>query len=364
MADPRNQIKNAALERLRQTLKGITTESDAERSEIVAARDEVLARYGPIFDHSNLSELTAEQFKSFLLYKNNRHWKSIHRQGNQIVEDMDALRETLGVLLDEKRPLIDRLRALRPKNGEPMIKGLARSVITPILLVAHPEKYGVLNQVAEIALIELGLWPKFERGADFAARYSAVNEVLNILTEELEIDLWTLDTLWSRYGSSDESASAESDTGPFPEMGENVFGLEQHLHDFLYDNWEQTELGREWELLEEDGEVIGYKYNTGDVGEIDLLAKHRTESRWLVIELKRRRTSDQALGQALRYRGWVKRHLAQKGETVEAMVICHVADPKLLYAMEGVDDVSARTYSVHFNLEVPETPWDVDPTSQ
>ena len=46
-------------------------------------------------------------------------------------------------------------------------------------------------------------------------------------------------------------------------------------------HWEQTELGRDWVLLEEEGELVGYKYNTREVGEIDLLARHRTDSRWL-----------------------------------------------------------------------------------
>ena len=96
-----------------------------------------------------------------------------------------------------------------------------------------------------------------------------------------------------------------------------------------------------------------------EVGEIDLLAKHRKKPRWLVVELKRGRTSDYAVGQALRYRGWVKRHLAEQSDSVEAIVVAHLADPKLLYALEGIDDVSVRTYSVRFSLDVPKGPWEL-----
>ena len=152
--------KAAALSRLRRTLESIRSGSDQELVDIAEARDEVMDHYRPIFDRSTLAQLTANQFKSFLLFKNNRHWKSIHRQANQIASDMDGLRAALGVLLDEGRPLTDRLRELRPKNRDPLVKGLARSVITPILLIAHPEKYGVLNQVAESAMLDLGIWPQ------------------------------------------------------------------------------------------------------------------------------------------------------------------------------------------------------------
>jgi len=42
----------------------------------------------------------------------------------------------------------------------------------------------------------------------------------------------------------------------------------------------------------------------------------RTVPRWLVVEHKRNQTSDQTVGQLLRYIGWVKRHLAEDGDVV------------------------------------------------
>jgi restriction system protein len=112
-----------------------------------------------------------------------------------------------------------------------------------------------------------------------------------------------------------------------------AFGLESHLQDFLTENWEQVPMGAEWDLLENnDGDIIGAYYNTHEVGEIDLLARHKTGRRWLVIELKRRQTSDATVGQLLRYRSWVREHLAQPGDIVEGMIICQDADSNLKYA--------------------------------
>ena len=65
-----------------------------------------------------------------------------------------------------------------------------------------------------------------------------------------------------------------------------MFGLERYLHEFIVDNWERLDLGKEWALLEKDGEIVGSHFRTGEVGEIDLLAKHKSENRWLVIELE------------------------------------------------------------------------------
>lgn len=355
-------MNEPALNRLRTVLESVRSGQNAELKEIVDARDTVLERYRPIFSPEQVADLTADEFKSFLLFQNNRHWLGIHRQGNQIVEDMPRLREAMLVLLDESRPIEERLRRLRPKKEASLVKGLARSVITPILLVSRPDKYGVLNQVAESGMKELDLWPHLDRGVDFAAKYVSVNEILRYLTEELAIDLWTLDALWWGIGSEDEETGStrvvlEPEAAVDDPM---VFGLEKFLHEFLFDNWERTELGSEWDLFEEDGELVGFKYHTGEVGEIDLLARHRSEPKWLVIELKRGRTSDAAVGQALRYRGWVRKRLAAPDEKIEILIIAHKPDPKVMFALEGIDGAGFQTYSVSFALETPSKPWDDD----
>jgi len=136
---------------------------------------------------------------------------------------------------------------------------------------------------------------------------------------------------------------------------EQRFGLERHLHEFLRDNWNHVELGRDWVLYQEPGdEEAGYEYPC-DVGRIDLLAKHRNEPRWLVVELKRNQTSDQTVGQLLRYIGWVKRHLAKDGEQVHGMIICREADNALRYALSTLQNVELRRYRVEFHLSEPET---------
>ena len=94
-----------------------------------------------MFHPGNLNAFTKDDFKSFLLIKNNEHWEGIHRQGNMITQDMDKLRNALKILLDETKPLKKRLDFLFPKNKPNYIKGLGRTIVTPILRIRtliHP----------------------------------------------------------------------------------------------------------------------------------------------------------------------------------------------------------------------------------
>jgi RecB family endonuclease NucS len=204
----------------------------------------------------------------------------------------------------------------------------------------------------------LGLWPEMERALPFGHRYEHVNAVLVELARTLGIDLWTLDSLWWRVDLTKEEQleiatpkSATSVEAPDEPVAAQRFGLEKHLQEFLRDNWDKTALGRDWKLYEEDGDPeAGYEYPC-DVGRIDLLARHRAENRWLVIELKRNQSSDQTVGQVLRYMGWVGRNLAKPGEPVEGLVIAADADTSLRYALDVAPTVSLKLYEVEFRLK-------------
>ena len=149
----------------------------------------------------------------------------------------------------------------------------------------------------------VGVWPKFERGAAFSERYIEINGILTQLAAGLQTDLWTLDALWWRVKSGDEGETTPRMALPPEEEDAQGFGLERHLHDFIFDNWDKLPLGQERDLHEEDGEIVGYEYNTNEIGKIDLLAKHKSQPRWLVIELKRQQSCDDTLGAGVALHG-------------------------------------------------------------
>ncbi|MGD8719879.1 MAG: endonuclease NucS [Candidatus Zixiibacteriota bacterium] len=310
----------------------------------IVYHDSVLARFQPIFELNHLDGLTEDEFRSFLILNNNHHWSGLHRHGPKMCADMRKLRKALKNLLDESKPIEERMDKA---TGD--VKGMGKAVATAILIVAYPEKYGVWNSTSENGLRNVGLWPEFEGGETIGEKYARVNEVLLTLAADIGIDLWALDTLW---WDMDEEAGIILD-GPGTVGGEEVrFGLERHLHDFLYDNWENTELGKEWEVYSEEGDDAGYEYPTG-IGKIDILARHRSKPRWLVVELKRGQSSDATVGQVLRYIGWVKGKMASAGEEVRGLVIAHEADDKIKYALNAVDGVYLMLYEVEFKLVNP-----------
>ena len=335
-------------------LKGVhaTVAQDEALKELLDAKAQVLARYQPTLTSEGVAQLTEEEFRDFLMFRNNRHWSGLQRLGPAITGDMDGLRKALHELLDENVPIDRRLNQLLP-NGRARVKKLGKAVLTPILLIAHPDRYGVWNGTSEGAMRELGIWPDLERGVSVGERYGRMNELLLQLAEDSGVDLWTLDALWWRVlRPAEEIADEQEETDA--EAEGILFGLERHLHDFLFDNWEKTELGQNWDLDEDGGDIKGYGYERPTpIGKIDLLAKHKTEQRWLVIELKRDQTSDATVGQVLRYMGWVEEHMAEKGETVEGLIIAHQHDEKIRYALKRVSDVDLMLYEVDFHLKKP-----------
>ena len=310
--------------------------------EIVATREQVFARYRPVFSSNHIPNLTKDEFTSFLYFENNHHWSGLYRQGLGAASDMKRLRQALGVLTDEDRAISERF-----PEALSMVTGLGKALATGILTVACPDKYGVWNNTSEAAIRKVGLWPSSERGEGVGKRYEKINNLLVRLSSDMGIDLWTLDAVW--WFLLEPPPPGPGDSSRSDLEGES-FALERQLEEFLVENWNRTPLAKEWTILKTDEDPeSGNQYPT-DVGRIDILAVHKKQPRFLVIELKRNQSSDQTVGQALRYVGWVKKHLAKDGQSVDALIIAHKAEKDVQYALLTLPNVSMMTYEVEFRL--------------
>ena len=129
-----------------------------------------------------------------------------------------------------------------------------------------------------------------------------------------------------------------------------IFALEEHLEDFLVKNWEYTEFGKDYDIYEEDGELVGQQYPT-DTGPIDILAISKDKKTLLVIELKKGRASDLVVGQCQRYMGYVKEELAEENQEVKGVIIAFEDDIKIRRALSVANNISFYTYKVIFKLE-------------
>jgi hypothetical protein len=208
--NPSETMKSATA-RLREALT--KTGEDEQVAGIIAARDTVLASYRAVFAPDHLPLLTEGEFKEFLHFENNHHWTGLERKGYSLCADMPRLREALTILLDESQPIRGRLDRLTPKAAPPFMPKFGKALVTAILHVTQPDKYGVYNGTSEAGMEAVGVLPSFERGASFSDRYVEVNKTLNELASELGIDLWTLDALWwlmKRRGTSKRSKQPTS----------------------------------------------------------------------------------------------------------------------------------------------------------
>lgn len=129
----------------------------------------------------------------------------------------------------------------------------------------------------------------------------------------------------------------------------SVFALENHLEDFLFQNWKQTELGKTYEIYEDENGT-GKQYVTDDNGRIDILAISKDKKELLVVELKKGRASDVVVGQVQRYMGYVKEVIAEKNQTVKGIIIALEDDQKLKRALSVASNIEFYKYQVSFKL--------------
>lgn len=337
---------DSAIERLRAAERDMR--KDPPNS--IEDKDSVLEDYQPIFQPEEIGSLTEQVYKEFLLYENNRHWTGLHRKRSMMTEDMEQLRDGLRILVDEEQNLATRVRTVKKE-----VDGMGKATISAVLVTAYPEKYGVWNNRSEEALKQLDSWPDFEYGSNFGQRYERVNEVLLDLSKELELDLWELDALLGYIVEREEDDDEATRTAE----GTGEFAKERHLQQYLVNQWDRMGLSEQWEIYaDSDDPQAGVEFSTG-IGRPDILLVHTSDTRICILELKKGRTSDQAVGQLLRYVGWVRDHLedlegVSNDADVEGRLIVSKPSEKLEYAISAVPELTLYEYEMEVRLSQSE----------
>ena len=104
---------------------------------------------------------------------------------------------------------------------------------------------------------------------------------------------------------------------------------EKYLENFLIENWKQTELSRLYEVLQEEGDIVGQQFQPVKGQYIDILAISKTKKEWLVIELKKGKAKGPDIDQIERYIVSVKEKIAQKDQQVKGLIIALSCDKRL-----------------------------------
>jgi len=138
---------------------------------------------------------------------------------------------------------------------------------------------------------------------------------------------------YTRMGKPKEARKL-AQQAPDKNRGQKVLkeGLkEKDIEDFVRDRLGLIESGLR---LYKMGRRVGQQFETPDGGIIDLLTVTEDGS-FVVIEFKRDKTSDEAVGQVLRYMGWVKKHLSP-AKTVRGYIVASDFDKFIQYSLMGM----------------------------
>jgi hypothetical protein len=127
------------------------------------------------------------------------------------------------------------------------------------------------------------------------------------------------------------------------------FALEYQLRDFLAQNLNAiTVEGKRLQLYVDPTGRDGIEFPS-PVGPIDILAVDDSGA-FVVFELKRARSPDQAIGQLARYMGWIRQTIG-KGREVHGAIVAKTIPDNLRYAASVIPNVSLFEYEVEFHLK-------------
>ncbi|HVU95305.1 MAG TPA: endonuclease NucS domain-containing protein [Puia sp.] len=129
-----------------------------------------------------------------------------------------------------------------------------------------------------------------------------------------------------------------------------LFPLEANLRDFLIANLHTVKDYRLNLYTDPQTGRDGKEFPT-DVGPIDILTQDENGD-FVVFELKLSRGPDRAIGQLLRYMGWINKHVAA-GRRVKGIIVANKMDEKIKYAVSVTKDIVLFEYELQFKLSKP-----------
>lgn len=150
--------------------------------------------------------------------------------------------------------------------------------------------------------------------------------------------------------------ASETDTTEDTDNGEDATA---EAHEFAYENDLKNFLASNLCVIRpslkvyQDGDISGVEFPVGS-RRVDILAVE-DEKDFVVIELKVSKGYDRAIGQLLRYMGWIEQNLAEPGQKVKGMIIARNISDDLRLATSRVTDVELYEYELSISLNKIET---------
>ena len=284
------------------------------------------------------------------------------------IKEQEKLRTILNrIFLEEdenkKADLIDELYEIN-KDRKNSLTGKSGNALNAMLFVFNPDKHiSVISLKDRRKIIEFfnfdgEAFDCDSQGKKIVLSSKAIIDgvsLLNIVGTPRTISLFFyqpgIKDHWRKEFADDYEpwSGGNKEVQKLEDSGDRLFYMESQLEDFLIENWDTTELGKKYDLVEEEDEMVSQQYKT-DIGRIDILACDKKTKQYIVIELKKNQTSDDTVGQLTRYMGWLEEHKTE-GKPTKGIIIAAQYDQRLYYALKKVKDVEVYLYRVDFRLE-------------
>jgi hypothetical protein len=205
-------------------------------------------------------------------------------------------------------------------------------------------------------------WKVYENRDSWGVAYLKVLDALQRLRDlkpEYNLTFGDVDLFLHTISAEEEGIRAVEDIARIVELPEEGISsnktenmdvvFERYLEEFIEANFGKINFGAKLELYQDEENSSGRQFRT-TIGRIDLLAIDKQKNEFVVIELKKGRSSDVVVGQILRYMGWVKKNLAKNNYSVKGIIIVREMDDKLEYALSQISNIELYLYNISFDL--------------
>lgn len=315
-----------------------------------------------------IQKMTDEELETKFLeyYKSGGGRQSLNQiNRDRIIRDKKRFRETILYLLDEGISIEKRVDQILDVDGKYHIERFGKAILTSFLMDFNPNKYCLWNNKTDMGFSVIGQ-RVYESKDSWSIAYLKILDALQRLRDikpEFSLTYDDVDMFLHTISAEDEGIEAvraitegieiskrEAIKEAPKEVESAEFAMEKYLEEFIEANFNKINFGAKLELYQ-DEESSGRQYPTS-IGNIDLLAIDKEGNEFVIIELKKGKSSDVVIGQILRYMGWVNEKLAlPNGYSVRGIIIVREKDERLEYALKLMPNVNLFLYEVSFNVK-------------
>ena len=94
-------------------------------------------KYGDLFKISNIENMDIERFRKFFNPNENRKWHGLTQNVSLLVSNPKNLKESLKLLLDERKPISERIDRILDASGENKVKGYGLAIFLGYYYPVH-----------------------------------------------------------------------------------------------------------------------------------------------------------------------------------------------------------------------------------